>query len=315
MARPISDRLERIVLFYPCKDYEAPFFLNDPSVRIRIVDDLTATRFLRKWRLPKTTIRLTTLSYTKRRTNFIVESYLFHGKSIPFFEYESRFVARLDTVGMEEIGRWRVLPSSDGDDRPIMAKRKNIKLRVHRRGVASCLSSLIVGRRFIVRLVTWSTWETSKLIRIFWISLLYREGIARIGFRISFFFSSHLTRFFRYRSIAKEKKEKRKGQIWANASMRGRELIQQTIIAVGKAVKGMTGEQLREKREGRTSGRGEGARLIIVYDYVLDFRGQAPSSMLPRFPLWCSFHAAPLFIEAYYFIATRLWMHSAHAAV
>ena len=88
--------------------------------------------------------------------------------------------------------------------------------------------------------------------------------------------------------------------------MRGRELIQQTIIAIGKAVKGMTGEQLREKREGRTSGRGEGARLIIVYDYVLDFRGQAPSSMLPRFPLWCSFHAAPLFIEAYYFIATRL---------
>lgn len=85
--------------------------------------------------------------------------------------------------------------------------------------------------------------------------------------------------------------------------MRGRELIQQTIIAVGKAVKGMTEEQLRE---GRTSGRGEGARLIIVYDYVLDFRGQAPSSMLPRFPLWCSFHAAPLFIEAYYFIATRL---------
>lgn len=114
----------------------------------------------------------------------------------------------------------------------------------------------------------------------------------------------------------KKKKETKKGQIWANASMRGHELIQQTIIAVGKAVKGMTEEQLREEREGRTSGRrGEGTRLIIVYDYVLDFRGQAPSSMLPRFPLWCSFHAAPLFIEAYYFIATRLWMHSAHAAV
>lgn len=208
MARPISDRLERIVLFYPCKDYETPFFLNDPSVRIRIVDDLTATRFLRKWRLPKTTIRLTTLSYTKRRTNFIVESYLFHGKSIPFFEYESRFVARLDTVGMEEIGRWRVLPSSDGDDRPIMAKRKNIKLRVHRRGVASCLSSLIVGRRFIVRLVTWSTWETSKLIQIFWISLLYREGIARIGFRISFFFLTPYS--FLSLSINRERKKREK---------------------------------------------------------------------------------------------------------
>lgn len=118
-------------------------------------------------------------------------------------------------------------------------------------------------------------------------------------------------------SINRKKiKETKKGQIWANASMRGHELIQQTIIAVGKAVKGMTEEQLREEREGRTSGRrGEGTRLIIVYDYVLDFRGQAPSSMLPRFPLWCSFHAAPLFIEAYYFIATRLWMHSAHAAV
>lgn len=37
--------------------------------------------------------------------------------------------------------------------------------------------------------------------------------------------------------------------------MRGHELIQQTIIAVGKAVKGMTEEQLREEGEGRTSGR------------------------------------------------------------
>lgn len=39
------------------------------------------------------------------------------------------------------------------------------------------------------------------------------------------------------------------------AYTRGHELIQQTIIAVGKAVKGMTGEQLREEGEGRTSGR------------------------------------------------------------
>lgn len=34
--------------------------------------------------------------------------------------------------------------------------------------------------------------------------------------------------------------------------MRGHELIQQTIIAVGKAVKGMTEEQLRKnEKEGR----------------------------------------------------------------
>lgn len=70
-------------------------------------------------------------------------------------------------------------------------------------------------------------------------------------------------------------------------------LIQQTIITLGKAVKRMTETQRQEEGEGegRTSGR-RGTRLITVYDYVLDFRGQAPSSMLPRFPLWCSFHAA-----------------------
>lgn len=66
------------------------------------------------------------------------------------------------------------------------------------------------------------------------------------------------------------------------------------------------GEKRKEKRgereeggDGRRGGVGARARagrrvrLIVVYDYVLDFRGQASSSLLPRFSLRCSFHAAP----------------------
>lgn len=55
----------------------------------------------------------------------------------------------------------------------------------------------------------------------------------------------------------------------------------------GRVLEAHEEEKERRRRE-RERNAGRRVRLIVVYDYVLDFRGQASSSVLPR----CSFHAA-----------------------
>jgi len=73
----------------------------------------------------------------------------------------------------------------------------------------------------------------------------------------------------------------------------------------------------RERKRERCAERR--VRLIVVYDYVLDFRGQASSSVLPRFLsmvfLPRHFVCAAIYRGLLLYCNRTFWMHSAHAVV